>query len=323
MPRPLFPHRAVCLALVLLIPACSRSPRPPSDRDAAEAARAAPVRRIVQVGGRDIQVETAGLQERAPGEAVVVFEAGAGSPLGSWGDAVSAVAGFAPVLAYERPGIGLSDWDGRSPDPEHSVAVLRGLLETLDVPPPYILVGHSWGGALVRYFAGQQGDGVAGMVYIDPTDIRQTSDDYARILASIGAPPSALELFESVDEGELDRLSTPRRAEVEALRGLLARDVADRRIPVPPAVPTTVLLAGRFPEPPPRIAAVVDGRALGSALLAMRVQRMRAWLPDTIQGRLLVVESAGHFIHRDEPDVVIDAIRQIVARRPAPRQEAG
>lgn len=187
-----------------------------------------------------MRVERAGLEGRRPGQAVVVFESGAGQPIEKWSDILPAVAPFAPVLAYERLGTGLSEWDELPPTPQHSTAVLRNLLETLDVPPPYIL-----GGILIRYFAERYPGDVVGPVYIDPTDIRETPDDHIHILESIGAPPSALEAFEAeIDEEALARVPAPIRAESEAMRGLLDRDVEGRAIPTPPSIPTAVILAG-------------------------------------------------------------------------------
>ena len=40
----------------------------------------------------------------------------------------------------------------------------------LDVDPPYVLVGHSWGGPLILYYAGRYPHDVVGMVYLDPTE---------------------------------------------------------------------------------------------------------------------------------------------------------
>lgn len=202
MVRPLLlPRFAISLLLVSLAAACAR-----------RAEDASPARHVVEVAGRQVRVESAGLRGRKPGQTVVVFESGAGTEIDHWGGVLPAVAAFAPVLAYERPGIGQSEWDGRPPTPEHSVAVLRSLLATLDVPPPYVLVGHSWGGILVRYFAGRHPDDVAGLVYIDPSDVEQGPDDHVRVLESIGAPPSALDALEmEVYEKTLARAPSGRR----------------------------------------------------------------------------------------------------------------
>ncbi|HYW14145.1 MAG TPA: alpha/beta hydrolase [Longimicrobium sp.] len=315
MRLPGFLSSALCLLLVALVTACGRADAPPARTDAPpEAADAPPVRRMVEVGGGSMQVEAAGLRERKPGQAVVVLESGAGTPLENWGDLLGAVARFAPVVAYDRRGLGRSDWDGVPPTPEHSVAVLRELLDTLDVPPPYVLVGHSWGGALVRYFAGRHPGDVVGLVYIDPLDLAQTDDDHARILEQIGAPASALAAFEALmDPARMDEVPTPVRAESEAIRALLNGDVAGRGIPAPPPIPTAMLLAdATWSKPPPGLAQAVDMQAFAAAWQAMRIARMRRWLPASPPSVFTVVDDAGHFVHRDAPEVVIGAIRRVV-----------
>ena len=275
---------------------------------------------MVEVGGREMHVETRGLQERRPGQAVVVFESGAGTRLETWSGILAAVSGFAPVVAYDRRGLGQSDWDGVPPTPERSIAVLRELLRTLDVPPPYVLVGHSWGGALVRYHAGRHPGDVVGLVYIDPFDLAQSRQDYARILEQIGAPPSARAAFDAtMDPDRLEELPAPIRAESEAIYSLLDQDVAGRGIPGPPPIPTAMLLADAiWSQPPAELAEAVDMKAFARAWQELRVARMRGWLPAAPPGVFTVVDEAGHFVHHDAPEVVTDAIRRIVVQSSHP-----
>ncbi len=302
------------LPFLVALVACGRAETPPAHTDTP------PARRMVEVGGRSMQVETAGLRERKPGQAVVVFESGAGTSLENWDDLLAAVSRFAPVVAYDRRGLGRSDWDGVPPTPEHSVAVLRELLDTLDVPPPYVLVGHSWGGALVRYFAGRHPGDVAGLVYIDPTDLEQSRKDYARLLEQVGASPSARAAFDEImDPDRLEELPTPVRAEGEAIFSLMDQEVARRGIPAPPPVPTAMLLTdATWSKPPPELAQGMDMEAFAQAWQELRIARMRGWLPAAPPGVFLVVEDAGHFVHRDAPDVVIDAIRRVVTQAGKP-----
>jgi hypothetical protein len=49
------------------------------------------------------------------------------------------------------------------------------------------MVGHSWGGAIVRYFVGNHSTGVVGVLYLDPTDITLTTADLISMFDSIGA----------------------------------------------------------------------------------------------------------------------------------------
>ncbi|MFG3495404.1 alpha/beta fold hydrolase [Streptomyces sp. NPDC047928] len=72
-----------------------------------------------------------------------------------------------PYLAYDRAGTG---WTPRLPGglgPGAQARRLRGLLDALGLPPPYVLVGHSVGGLLIRAFAARHPEAVAGLVFVD------------------------------------------------------------------------------------------------------------------------------------------------------------
>ena len=77
---------------------------------------------------------------------VVVFESGLGDGKEAWASVFAPVSAFARPLAYDRAGYGASRSDAHSRDPETVVAELRRLLAALELPPPYVLVGHSIGG---------------------------------------------------------------------------------------------------------------------------------------------------------------------------------
>jgi pimeloyl-ACP methyl ester carboxylesterase len=141
----------------------------------------------MSVDGLSIRVRTARLGDRRPGQATVVFKSGGSAPLETWDPVLPAVATFAPVVAYDRAGTGESSWDELPPTPERIGQRLQRLLSTLDVAPPYVLVGHSWGGALVRCFAGYYPHQIAGVLHIDPTDITLSRADLVALFESIGA----------------------------------------------------------------------------------------------------------------------------------------
>ncbi|HSM05899.1 MAG TPA: alpha/beta fold hydrolase, partial [Longimicrobiales bacterium] len=109
---------------------------------------------VVELDGHAVRIRTAAPHpHRIPGRPLVVFEAGFGSTLGTWGPFLEQVADLAPVVAYDRAGIGESGWDGVEPTFEHIAGRLRKLLDEIGAEPPFVLVGHSFGGDLVRYFA--------------------------------------------------------------------------------------------------------------------------------------------------------------------------
>src|SRR5687767_11345256 len=130
-----------------------------------------PRTQMVDVDGHAIRVQFAGLDSRTMGSPVVVFEAGAASTLEVWSGVLPKVATVAPVVAYDRAGLGRSEWDNQPPTPKHVSNRLRRLLDRIGAKPPYVLVGYSWGGVLARYFAGYHPGDVAGLVFVDPGPI--------------------------------------------------------------------------------------------------------------------------------------------------------
>ena len=65
------------------------------------------------------------------------------------------LATLAPVVAYDRAGNGQSPADGQPATPAHIAARLHALLGAAGIPPPYVLVGHSWGGPLILHVRGK------------------------------------------------------------------------------------------------------------------------------------------------------------------------
>ncbi|HEX2283140.1 MAG TPA: alpha/beta hydrolase, partial [Thermomicrobiales bacterium] len=93
--------------------------------------------------------------------------AGASSMSSQWAWVQAEVASFARVVSYDRAGLGWSDASDRPGDARTVATELHTLLHNARVPGPYVLVGHSLGGAHARVFADMYRDEVAGMVLID------------------------------------------------------------------------------------------------------------------------------------------------------------
>jgi pimeloyl-ACP methyl ester carboxylesterase len=270
-----------------------------------------PITRTIEVDGLSMRVRTAGLEQRTSRQAVVVFESGGSAPLETWDSILPAVSRLAPVVAYDRAGTGESAWDSLPPTPERVAARLERLLSQLEVPPPYILVGHSWGGALARYFAGSHPEEIAAVLYVDPTDITLTDADLIAVFESFGAGAAEYEAFQSMMEQAMSRASAPLRAESAVIMGLLKRDPQSQPLPEPPDVPTSVIVAGRVNIPPQNLVPF-DATAYANAMHESQVRRLRTWVKNG--GTFQVAANAGHIVHVDDPPLIIDAIRNLIDR---------
>lgn len=118
---------------------------------------------LTKVSGRTVEVVEAG-----KGASTVVFESGFGDDWSPWDDVAAEVALRARVFAYSRPGYGESAPSAEPRDASTIVEDLRTLLEARGFAPPYVLVGHSFGGTYMELFAKAYPEEVVGLVLVDP-----------------------------------------------------------------------------------------------------------------------------------------------------------
>jgi pimeloyl-ACP methyl ester carboxylesterase len=193
------------------------------------------------------------------------------------------------VFVYDRAGLGRSDPAPRPRSAQDIVNDLRAALAGADVLPPYVLVGHSFGGLTVRLYASQHPTDVAGIVMVDGTNELQ----YARYLALVPAE---------------ERDDWRRRYEGENAEGVkLEESAAQVRAAAPlPLVPLVVVTAGRPPGPMP-----------DSSVDVLRLQRVRSELQEELatrvpSGRQVIAERSGHFVQQDQPDLVVEVVLSVV-----------
>lgn len=121
-----------------------------------------PPGRMLDVGGRRLHV-----YETGQGSPTVVLEAGIAATSLSWRLVQDEIAKFARVASYDRAGLGWSDANPKPLTLSGLVGDLESLLKVAQLAPPYVLVGHSFGGLIVRAFACRNPNKVAGLVLVD------------------------------------------------------------------------------------------------------------------------------------------------------------
>jgi pimeloyl-ACP methyl ester carboxylesterase len=224
------------------------------------------------VNGQHLHLETIG--EFGP---TIVFEAGLGNDSTTWKLVAGPVSQFARVVLYDRAGLGqsLPITKTTSPVTADDVAThLHALLAAADTKPPYILVGHSFGGLYVQMFARKYPGDVLCVVLLDSPS---------------PAAPSELKTRARLEPG------TAAYSEEQGI------SESNRQ----------VMNSGPFPNVPLVVIAATDHgpyfRKWEPTL--MRLQQQLATLsPRTT---LIVAQGSGHDIQVDRPETVIDAIRQI------------
>ena len=108
------------------------------------------------------------IKEFGMGDITVIFESGMSDSLEVWGEIPDSVAKYARVFLYDRADIGKSDTSRVERTIPNMVNELRAILEDQKLYPPYILVGHSLGGLITRYYSSNYPEEVKGLLLLDP-----------------------------------------------------------------------------------------------------------------------------------------------------------
>ncbi|SDW75504.1 Pimeloyl-ACP methyl ester carboxylesterase [Amycolatopsis xylanica] len=269
--------------------------------------------------GRRLRAVTAG-EGDGP---LVVFEAGMSAPAASWVHTQREISARTRTLSYDRAGYGGSDSDTRERTLDRIVDDLTGLLDGLGETRPVVLVGHSWGGPIIRLFAERAPHRVAGLVFVDATVAEIMSARNAKLAAVSFRVMAVLARFGG--RGLIEKLTLPhgvspvisaedfaivlrdyactsamRAGRREAAQIVPALPIMRRlQAAGTPDVPTVCLQAGR----------VERGMAKGRLLFNKVAADLMAALP---RGRVIVIEEAGHLLPQEDPAAVRDAILEIV-----------
>lgn len=151
---------AVIVGLIILLGLAGAAYE--SAAEAADLRAYPPPGQMVDVGGYRLHIHCVGT-----GTPTVVIDAGWGDWSGGWSRVQSEAAKTTRVCTYDRAGMGYSEAGPLPRTAEHFAQELHRLLERAGIPGPYVLVGHSLGGAPVRVFAHDYAAEVVGVVLVE------------------------------------------------------------------------------------------------------------------------------------------------------------
>lgn len=273
--------------------------------------------RLVDIGSHRLHLHCAGA-----GQPTVWLEAGLGNDVNHWRGLFEQLSARQRTCAYDRAGLG---WSEAGPMPRSAARVVDEALRLIDASGesgPFLLVGHSNGGAYVRLLAAARPQQVVGLVLVDPSLTHPVrcpqlpGSMQAAYGALVALAPTGLARALLPTLFPLDRSALPpaareahaaNRARVDALRALWSETQASCAMQATadaagwvPGLPVEVLLSGRRPAHFDWVPAAAQ--SLATAAGAPMVE----------------VAGSGHWIQLEAPQAVLDAVERVLDRaRPA------
>jgi pimeloyl-ACP methyl ester carboxylesterase len=275
------------LVLAIMTPVAT----PPATQDQAAEA----VEKLVDVGGYNLNFRI------IPGHGqAILLEAGGAMDSTEWNVLAPRLAREtgATVIAYDRAGFGKSDLPETKYDLREDTAALWRGLRTLGLDRNLVLVGHSYGGFLIRFEAAEHPDAVRGAVFVDPFTVEFVDIfgiEYCNNHPLMGKLP--------FDTSRPEKLSKVQRAIVRMVgapgSNLAEKIAVMRQAVVPEGIPVRVITAGIAFLPKP--------------------EEWKAWRESqerftaSIKGATLVVaEKSGHMIPFSQPDLIVAVVSEVV-----------
>lgn len=255
---------------------------------------------LVDVGGYRLAVFSAGRENPT-----VVLDAGMGDTSEVWHDVQEAVCQFTCVCSYDRAGCGQSDAGPLPRTSQTIVNELHTLLTRASLPGPYILVGHSFGGFNARLYASQHPDDVVGIVLVDSAD--PALDFVALLPPEVPDENRGIREVRAVLRQETQEIGNPEGIDPVASAALVRSVSSLGTLPLLVLTHTSevwieMLMTG-FPGFP---------RELATSLEQAWQEGQRHLLSLSSQSAQMVARHSGHYIHHEEPELVVDAIRHMV-----------
>lgn len=286
--------------------------------------------RSVNVGGFSLNINCTG-----QGGPTVILDSGLGVPAVGWNPVQPDVARFTRVCSYDRAGYG---WSAPGPFPRTSLEIskeLHTLLEKADVPPPYILVGHSFGGFNVRVFNGLYSSEVLGMVLVDSSHEDQDARMPASFQASMAKSDRQVQRVRPVMP-ILIHLGIARAAlNADPSLHLLPKDLSEEIVYLQLQTKFVDAIAAELASFPESARETRDSGNLGDkplvVLTAGRVVEVpdvppndlaafhEIWIKElqpslarlSTRGRQVIVPQSDHLIPFEQPQAVVSAVREV------------
>ncbi|HUX44512.1 MAG TPA: alpha/beta hydrolase [Terracidiphilus sp.] len=295
--------------------------------------------------GRWVAIErgrTLYVVEKGSGGPAVLFEAGIAATNLNWHHIQETVSGFTSTASYDRSGLGWSSPSRTARTPANISAELHTMLHSAGIKPPYILVGHSFGGLVMRRYAVTYPEDVAGVVLIDPMRCeewpplnpgKQSMIDRGKRLSRFAIPIARFGLARLAVTSLLCR-SGRISGHLAGATGNGGRHVLKRVTEEVGKMPREVwpIVAAHWSRPsyyagmqrhveavPQTVREMQDADPIREIPVLVLTPGKSTPLSDRCLDQIgdnvrqVIAADSAHWIHLDEPDLVVDSIREMVA----------
>ncbi|MGA3046518.1 MAG: alpha/beta hydrolase [Terracidiphilus sp.] len=293
--------------------------------------------RWIDIGGR-CQLY---LMEKGTGGPTVLFESGIAATNLNWFHIQENVSHFTYTASYDRSGLGWSSPCRTARTPGNIATELHAMLEGAGIKPPYILVGHSFGGLVMRRFALSYPEEVASVLLVDPMRCeewpplnpkKQSEIDRGKKLSRYAIPIARFGLARLAVTSLLCR-SGRISGKLAGAAGNGGRHVLDRVTEEVGKMPREVwpIVAAHWSRPgyyagmcshvtavPDTVREMKDAKPIHGIPVMVLTPGKSTPLSDQCLSRIgdnvqqVIAPASAHWIHLDEPDLVIDSIHRMV-----------
>jgi pimeloyl-ACP methyl ester carboxylesterase len=281
------------------------------------------------------------LLEKGSGGPTVLFEAGIAATNLNWFHVQETVARFTHTVSYDRGGLGWSGPSHTARTPGNCASELHDLLANAGIKPPYILVGHSFGGLVMRRYALSYPEDVAGVVLVDPMRCeewppmnpeRQREVDRGKKLSGYAVPIARFGLARLAVTSLLCR-SGRISGQLAGAAGKGGRHVLGRVTEEVGKMPKEVwpIVAAHWSRPgyyvgmrnhvravPDTVREMQDAEPIRDIPVLLLTPGKSTPLSEACLRRIgdnvqqVIAPTSAHWIHLDQPELVIDSIREMV-----------
>jgi len=239
------------------------------------------------------------------GEPTVVFLTGKGRTQTDFKKVYNKIKNTTQIFSYDRAGLGQSEAFKNERTADTMAFELHELLLKEKIKPPYILVGHSLGGYIMRCFVNMYPNTVAGMVFVEPAHEYEFKNGLA--MRSDSDKIIFREEFKSY-------LKIPGRTKTHKAEskkcfdfdssGFSTNQRIVKDLKVPADIPITLLISTNLD---------VDNSYIDKET-EYRIQFFEHWKKINQDTKIITTDKSGHFIHLEEPALVIDEIQELIQK---------